>query len=436
MPKITISYRREDSGVIVGRIFDRLVAHYGSDTVFRDIDNIPPGIDFRKYINEALGSTDILLAIIGPDWAGKYPDGRTRIGEQTDLVRIEVEAALQKDIPVVPVLVAKATMPQPNELPEALQDFAYRNAIKVDAFEDFDDHLRRLIRSLDRLLQSTGARPPRVEIQKGAEQEPDKAVGAVMALMDGPQGVDSKVDQAPSEQSKTAAKNVPWWVIAGGVITLGVIAFVARPPVTPQPAPAVTSQPPLTDMSRPAPANASKIAPAVTSQPPLTDMSQPAPANASKIAPPNAPEPGPANASKIAPPNAPEPGPADTSQDATAMYNLGLRYANGEGVPRDYGKARELYEKAAAKDNTDAMTNLGTLYQFGDGVAQDYGKARELYGKAAAKDNAYAIYNLGTLYENGQGVPRDYGKARELYEKAAAKGSEDAKERLKTLPTR
>ena len=63
--KITISYRREDSGIIVGRIFDRLVAHYGTDTVFRDIDNIPPGIDFREYINEALSSTDILLAVIG-----------------------------------------------------------------------------------------------------------------------------------------------------------------------------------------------------------------------------------------------------------------------------------------------------------------------------------------------------------------------------------
>src|SRR5215831_8160019 len=173
--KITISYRREDSGAIVGRIFDRLVAHYGADTVFRDIDNIPFGIDYRKYINEALSSTDILLAIIGPDWAGKTPDGRSRIAEPTDLVRIEVESALRKDIPVVPVLVAKATMPKPSELPEALQDFAYRNAIKVDAFEDFDDHLRRLTRSLDRLLQSAGVRAPRIEVQ---QDDPQVAAGA------------------------------------------------------------------------------------------------------------------------------------------------------------------------------------------------------------------------------------------------------------------
>lgn len=174
MTKITISYRREDSGIITGRIFDRLVAHYGTDTVFRDIDNIPPGIDYRKYINECLNRTDILLAIIGPDWAGKTPDGRTRIAEPTDLVRIEVEVALQKDIPVVPVLVANATMPQPNELPEALHDFAYRNAVKVDALEDFDDHVRRLTRNLDRLLKSKGVLPSRTEVPKEADRERDE----------------------------------------------------------------------------------------------------------------------------------------------------------------------------------------------------------------------------------------------------------------------
>ena len=123
MAKITISYRREDSGIIVGRIFDRLVAHYGTDTVFRDIDNIPPGIDFREYINEALSSTDILLAVIGPGWVGKTPDGRTRIAEPTDLVRIEVEVALRKKIRVVPVLVAKATMPKPEGTPGSASRF-------------------------------------------------------------------------------------------------------------------------------------------------------------------------------------------------------------------------------------------------------------------------------------------------------------------------
>jgi TIR domain len=154
MTKISISYRRKDSDAITGRIFDRLVAHYGAGAVFRDIDNIPPGYDFRKYISSALESTDILLAVVGPQWTGKT-EGRIRIHEVTDLVRIEIEAALRKDIPVVPLLIGNATMPDPSELPDGLKDFAFRNAVKVDALEDFDDHVKRLIRNLDRLLETS-----------------------------------------------------------------------------------------------------------------------------------------------------------------------------------------------------------------------------------------------------------------------------------------
>ena len=68
--KITISYRRDDSGVITGRIFDRLAAHFGRDAVFRDIDDIPPGVDFRKHISGILDDSDIVLAVVGPRWIG------------------------------------------------------------------------------------------------------------------------------------------------------------------------------------------------------------------------------------------------------------------------------------------------------------------------------------------------------------------------------
>ncbi len=191
MTKISISYRRKDSDAITGRIFDRLVAHYGADAVFRDIDNIPPGYDFRKYISGALESTDILLAIVGPLWTGKT-EGRTRIHEATDLVRIEIEAALRKDIPVVPLLVGNATMPDPSELPDGLKDFAFRNAVKVDALEDFDDHVKRLIRNLDRLLETSGhvhaetatpARepPPEIDARRHVRRLVDRARPTLVA---------------------------------------------------------------------------------------------------------------------------------------------------------------------------------------------------------------------------------------------------------------
>jgi TPR repeat protein len=106
---------------------------------------------------------------------------------------------------------------------------------------------------------------------------------------------------------------------------------------------------------------------------------------------------------------------------APAMYSIGVFFDNGYGVPQDYVKAREWYEKAAAKDNADSMNNLGMLFGNGYGVSQDYAKAREWYEEAAAKDNAGAMVNLGNLFANGQGVPQDYVKAREWLERAAAK---------------
>jgi TPR repeat protein len=117
--------------------------------------------------------------------------------------------------------------------------------------------------------------------------------------------------------------------------------------------------------------------------------------------------------------------------DASAMNNLGDLYDYGRGVVQDHAKAREWYEKAAAKDNASAMNNLGSLYRAGFGVAQDYAKALEWYEKAAARGDARAMRNLGSLYEHGRGVAQDYAKAREWYEKAAARGEALAKEYLK-----
>ena len=72
------------------------------------------------------------------------------------------------------------------------------------------------------------------------------------------------------------------------------------------------------------------------------------------------------------------------------MVNLGMHYANGLGVVRDYAKAREWYEKAAAKDNTTAMLNLAVLYHNGQGVARNYAKAREWLNKAADRGDVHA----------------------------------------------
>ena len=161
MPKIAISYRRADSEAMTGRIFDRLIAHYGKDAIFRDIDDIPPGIDFRVHINQTLLKTHILLAIVGPQWLGMASDGSAdRIQEETDPVRVEVETALRRRVPLIPVLIGSTKMPSSDLLPPSLKDFAFRNAVKVDTGQDFDYHMDRLIRSMDAILEQAPKSPP------------------------------------------------------------------------------------------------------------------------------------------------------------------------------------------------------------------------------------------------------------------------------------
>src|SRR5262245_14649655 len=112
MPTIIISYRREDSKWITGRIVDRLERDYGKGAIFVDIDAIPIGMDFRAHLRGLLDRCDVLLAIIGPRWLGTDDSGRSRISEPTDWVRIEIETALAKDIPVIPVLIDRTSMPK------------------------------------------------------------------------------------------------------------------------------------------------------------------------------------------------------------------------------------------------------------------------------------------------------------------------------------
>jgi hypothetical protein len=154
MSKIFISYRREDSESITGRIFDHLVAHFGEASVVMDIDNIPLGSDFRDVINEHLRQCKVMTAIVGTKWHGPKRRGPPRISEESDWVRVEVETALRRQIPLIPILVHGAEMPKPEKLPDSLRDFAFKQAAIVNGGQDFKSHVERVIRSIGRTLQS------------------------------------------------------------------------------------------------------------------------------------------------------------------------------------------------------------------------------------------------------------------------------------------
>jgi WD40 repeat protein len=185
MPKISISYRRLDSEAMTGRIFDRLAGYYGKDAIFRDIDNIPPGIDFRVHINEMLRKTHILLAVIGPGWLGASSGGLERIQQDSDAVRVEIETALRRRTPLIPVLIGNTTMPNSDQLPPSLKDFAFRNAVRVDTGQDFDYHMDRLIKSMDAILSQVKS-PPSGETRIPSGVKPDTGSRQAAALIDMP----------------------------------------------------------------------------------------------------------------------------------------------------------------------------------------------------------------------------------------------------------
>ena len=140
-PRIFISYRRHGEGAgYGGRLADKLVERFGSEQVFRDVDDIESGVDFVQAIEDAVGGCEVLLAVIGPDWITQTNQkGRRRLDDPRDFVRLEVAAALERNIRVIPVLVGGAAMPGANELPEVLEPLARRQALELtDTRWDYD----------------------------------------------------------------------------------------------------------------------------------------------------------------------------------------------------------------------------------------------------------------------------------------------------------
>ena len=165
--KIFISYRREDSADVTGRIHDHLLQPVGrflQEDIFQDVDSIPFGIDFREHIEATMQNCDVVLVVIGPKWLSVTDSsGNLRLNDPRDFVRIEVAVALQRGIPVIPLLVMNAKMPTSEDLPEAIRDLAYRNGIEIRRDPDFKGDVARLNKSLDEWIgapeQQSSAKP-------------------------------------------------------------------------------------------------------------------------------------------------------------------------------------------------------------------------------------------------------------------------------------
>jgi hypothetical protein len=131
--RIFISYRRQETAWPAGRLYDVLVENFPADEVFKDVDNIDSGEDFTERITAAVGSCDVLLALIGPRWLTiTDKKGQRRIDDPEDYVRLEIETALTRKIRVIPILVDEARMPGVDELPATLAPLIGRNAVEIN----------------------------------------------------------------------------------------------------------------------------------------------------------------------------------------------------------------------------------------------------------------------------------------------------------------
>ena len=170
--RVFISYRRQETAWPARQLYDVLVAELGADRVFKDVDDIEPGDDFVERIQSAVGSCQVLLALIGPQWLTiTDAKGARRIDDPEDFVRLEVETALNRDdVRVIPILVDNAKMPTPQELPEGLAGLTRRQAVEINPV-NFDT--RRLLRVLNHTLNDVRGEPARaVDIRPGVGVRP------------------------------------------------------------------------------------------------------------------------------------------------------------------------------------------------------------------------------------------------------------------------
>jgi hypothetical protein len=150
---IFISYRRFDSQDVTGRIYDSLTTRFPKESVFKDVHSIPLGVPFPEYFQGRLRRARAVLVVIGPTWLTVVDaNGRRRLDDPNDFVRVEVETALRSGVLTIPVTVSNAPTPGPGELPEALRELAFRNGLAVRPDPDYHRDMDRLISRLTAVL--------------------------------------------------------------------------------------------------------------------------------------------------------------------------------------------------------------------------------------------------------------------------------------------
>ncbi len=223
MPRIFMSYRRSDTPIITGRLHDHLTASFGQNNVFKDVDSIPAGADFRAELNRAVDSSDVLLVMIGPKWLADVDErGRPRLFDPDDFVRIEAEHALmRKEMLVIPVLAQNATMPASQDLPESLRELAYRNAANLRDDPDFRRDASKIIERIQEYFARESASIP---AEMASPTQPVNTVKSTPTVDQVPPSIPSV--GAPPQSSITQRNPIMILIVVAIVIFGLCVAFV------------------------------------------------------------------------------------------------------------------------------------------------------------------------------------------------------------------
>jgi uracil-DNA glycosylase family 4 len=157
MSRIFINYRRQDTEGYVGRLYDHLTRHFEPDDIFMDVENIQPGADFVAVLEDAVSDCDVFIAMIGPHWLNAADErGQQRLQQWDDFVRLEIAMALKHNKLVIPLLVGRARMPAPDQLPEDISALSRRNAMELShqGFAYDVEKLARLIKNAGSLAKA------------------------------------------------------------------------------------------------------------------------------------------------------------------------------------------------------------------------------------------------------------------------------------------
>lgn len=179
MSRIFINYRRQDSEGYVGRLYDHLSRVFDPATIFMDVSSILPGQDFVQALEEAVAGCDVFLAVIGPQWAQAADEnGQRRLEQWNDFVRIEIASALKQGKHVIPLLVGRASMPDPATLPDDLAPLARRNALEI-SHNRFAYDVETLIDAVKRIAPVNASYKPAAATDDAAVQVKAEALKAL-----------------------------------------------------------------------------------------------------------------------------------------------------------------------------------------------------------------------------------------------------------------